>query len=42
VGLTTVEDAGDKMELLGDRKIAASMQIWLGLSPLAKQKKLVA
>ena len=42
MGLGTLESERDKIELLGDRKIAETMQIWLGLSPFAKQKKLVA
>ncbi len=42
MGLGTIESERDRMELLGDRKVAETMQIWLGLSPFAKQKKLVA
>ena len=42
MGLGTIESERDKMELLGQRKVAETMQIWLGLSPFAKQKKLVA
>jgi len=42
MGLGTIESERDKMELLGEKKIAETMQIWLGLSPFAKQKKLVA
>jgi hypothetical protein len=42
MGLTTLENERDKIELLGERQVAATMQIWLGLSPFAKQKKLVA
>jgi DNA-binding HxlR family transcriptional regulator len=30
-----------RMALTGDRKLAAGMQAWLGLSPFAKEKKLV-
>lgn len=41
MGLGTIESERDKMELLGERKVAETMQIWLGLSPFAKQKKLV-
>ncbi len=42
LGISTVETERDKMELLGERKVAESMHVWLGLSPFAKQKKLVA
>lgn len=42
MGLGTIESERDKMELLGEKKIAETMQIWLGLSPFAKQKKFVA
>lgn len=42
MGLGTIESERDKMELLGERTVAESMQVWLGLSPFAKQKKLVA
>jgi DNA-binding HxlR family transcriptional regulator len=42
MGLTTLENERDKIELMGERQVAATMQIWLGLSPFAKQKKLVA
>lgn len=41
MGLSTIESERDKMELLGERKVAETMQVWLGLSPFAKQKKLV-
>jgi DNA-binding HxlR family transcriptional regulator len=41
MGLVTIESERDKIELLGERKITESMQIWLGLSPFAKHKKLV-
>jgi len=30
------------MDLVGDAGLASSMQIWLGLSPFAKEKKMVA
>jgi hypothetical protein len=30
------------MELVGDKQLAANMQTWLGLSPFAKEKKIVA
>ncbi|WP_353646696.1 hypothetical protein [Mesorhizobium sp. WSM2239] len=41
--LTTVCKAmGDgKLVLTGDRQVASQMQIWLGLSPFAGEKKLV-
>ena len=42
MGLSTLDVARAKMELLGPRAIVASMQTWLGLSPFAKQKKLVS
>ncbi len=41
MGLGTIESERDKMELLGERKVAETMQVWLGLSPFAKQKKLI-
>ena len=42
MGLGTVRSERDKMEILGDRKVADTMQVWLGLSPFAKQRKLVS
>ena len=44
MGLDTVRAAvrEDRVKLTGDRKLAADMQTWLGLSPFAKEKKLVA
>lgn len=42
MGLGTIESERDKMELLGEKKVAETMQVWLGLSPFAKQKKFVA
>ena len=44
MGLTTVARARDagKLQLAGDRKLEESFQVWLGLSPFAKEKKLVA
>jgi DNA-binding HxlR family transcriptional regulator len=44
MGLDTVRAAvrDGRMNLTGDRKLAADMQTWLGLSPFAKEKKLVA
>jgi DNA-binding HxlR family transcriptional regulator len=41
MGLSTIVSERARMEILGDRKVADSMQVWLGLSPFAKQKKLV-
>ena len=44
MGLTTVADAtgsGD-MHLTGDERLKGAMQQWLGLSPFAREKKLVA
>lgn len=41
MGLGTIQSERDKMEILGERKVAETMQVWLGLSPFAKQKKLV-
>lgn len=42
MGLTTVAAARDKFELDGDRKIAETIQQWLGLSHFAVQQKLVS
>ncbi|MSP93928.1 MAG: transcriptional regulator [Alphaproteobacteria bacterium] len=44
IGLTTVREAikAKKMDVTGDRQLAANMQIWLGLSPFAVEKKLAA
>lgn len=44
MGLTNVksEVAAGRMKLEGDRRLKASMQQWLGLSPFASEKKLVA
>ena len=44
MGLDTVRTAlrDGRMTLTGDRALAADMQTWLGLSPFAKEKKLVA
>ena len=42
LGLTTVREAikAKKMNVTGDRHLAANMQTWLGLSPFAVEKKL--
>jgi DNA-binding HxlR family transcriptional regulator len=44
MGLTTVraEAQRRRLELTGDADLKRSMQSWLGLSPFAKEKKLVA
>lgn len=41
MGLTTVARAGDRIVLDGDRRLAGSMQAWLGLSPFAAEAKRV-
>lgn len=41
MGLTTVKKEQKRMNLIGSKEIAASMQSWLGLSPFAAQEKLV-
>lgn len=43
MGLDTVSKAvaDDRLILTGDKKIAKNMQVWLGLSPFAVQKKQV-
>lgn len=44
MGLDTVRAAvaSQRMLLTGDRKLASAMQIWLGLSPFAKERKLAS
>jgi DNA-binding HxlR family transcriptional regulator len=44
MGLDTVRAsvANRRMVLTGDRKLAAAMQTWLGLSPFAKEQKLAS
>ncbi|QQO21005.1 helix-turn-helix transcriptional regulator [Bradyrhizobium diazoefficiens] len=44
MGLDTIRAAvsNGRMMLTGDRRIASSMQTWLGLSPFAKEKKLAS
>jgi hypothetical protein len=44
MGLDTVRKAvsDDRVTLTGDKQLASNMQTWLGLSPFAKEKKLVA
>ena len=44
MGLETVRQAvsGGRLKITGDRKLAADIQTWLGLSPFAKERKMVA
>ncbi|MCY0146705.1 helix-turn-helix transcriptional regulator [Hoeflea sp. G2-23] len=42
MGVSTLASARDSVELLGATDIVSTMQTWLGLSPFAKHKKLVA
>jgi len=44
MGLDTVAHAltAERMMLTGDRRLAADMQAWLGLSPFAKHRKLAS
>ena len=44
MGLDTVRDAvrDKRIRFEGDKRLAASMQTWLGLSPFAKERKLAA
>jgi DNA-binding HxlR family transcriptional regulator len=44
MGLDTVRKAASegRMELVGDQLLAKNMQTWLGLSPFAKERKMVA
>lgn len=42
MGVTTVARETAKLEFSGSKAIAASMQVWLGLSPFAVQEKLVS
>jgi hypothetical protein len=44
MGLDTVRkaQAERRMTLTGDRRLAADMQAWLGLSPFAREMKLVS
>jgi len=41
MGLTTVERESERIDLAGSQVLASSMQTWLGLSPFAREKKLV-
>ncbi|MEN6541112.1 helix-turn-helix domain-containing protein [Parvibaculum sp.] len=42
MGLDSVRNAlnGERMMLTGNRQLAADMQLWLGLSPFARERKL--
>lgn len=42
MGITDVAAERARIELTGSREIAATLQTWLGLSPFAVQKKIVA
>ena len=44
MGIDTVRSAlgAKRLLLTGDRKLASNMQAWLGLSPFAKEKRLVS
>jgi hypothetical protein len=44
MGLDTVRAAlaSERLLLTGDRQLAANIQIWLGLSPFAKERKLAS
>jgi DNA-binding HxlR family transcriptional regulator len=44
MGMDTVRQAVNHgcMKLVGDKQLASSMQAWLGLSPFAKEKRMVA
>jgi hypothetical protein len=44
MGLETVHKAvrDKRVHFSGDKRLATAMQTWLGLSPFAKEKKLVA
>jgi DNA-binding HxlR family transcriptional regulator len=42
MGLSTLEREAAKVDLSGSAQIARTMQTWLGLSPFARQQKLVS
>lgn len=42
LGFTSVERERSRIELVGDRALAKTMQVWLGLSPFAVERKRVA
>ena len=42
MGLATVQELRERLDLSGDREIAARMQAWLGLSPFAPTERRVS
>ncbi|GMG82917.1 helix-turn-helix domain-containing protein [Paralimibaculum aggregatum] len=42
MGLTTVRAEHSRIEMFGDSEIAGGMQDWLGLSPFAREKRMVS
>lgn len=42
MGLATVQELRERLDLSGDREIAARMQTWLGLSPFAPTERRVS
>jgi hypothetical protein len=44
MGVETVRQAvsGRRLKITGDRKLAADIQIWLGLSPFARERRTAA
>lgn len=42
MGLTSVQQEKERIDMTGDRTIAATMQTWLGLSPFAVEAKRVS
>jgi hypothetical protein len=44
MGIETVRRAVTTgcLKLVGDKQLASNMQTWLGLSPFAKEKRMVA
>jgi hypothetical protein len=42
MGVATMNSERAKFDLVGSRALASTMQVWLGLSPFASQRKLVA
>lgn len=42
MGLTTIKKEGSKIVLTGNRQVAETMQVWLGLSPFAVEAKRVS
>ena len=41
MGLTTVRDEGERIDVHGNKQLATTMQTWLGLSPFAVEAKRV-